>query len=229
MPYSYEYARAALTTDCVIFGYDETELKVLLIERDLTPFKGSWALPGGFVRIDETVDAAAKRELFEETGLTKVYLEQLYTFGDLDRDPRERTVTVAYFALVKLSDHRLQATTDARDAKWFPVRQTPKLAFDHKEILNVAIARLKGKVNYQPIGFELLPTKFTLTALQKLYETILETELDKRNFRKKILGMALLESLDEYTEGDAHRPAALYKFDKKKYETLTKSGFYFEL
>ncbi len=229
MSFSYNYARPALAIDCVVFGYDETELKALLIKRDLPPFKRMWALPGGFVRIDETVDNAAKRELLEETGLTNVYLEQLYTFGDLHRDPRERVVTVAYFALVKMSDHRLRATTDAQDAQWFPVRQTPKLAFDHRDILDLAIARLKGKVTYQPIGFELLPTKFTLTELQKLYETILETTLDKRNFRRKMLSMELIEPLGEYTQGGAHRPAELYRFNKKKYEKLSKSGFFFEL
>src|SRR3974377_2098477 len=157
MVYSYQYPRAALTVDCVVFGFDEGDLKVLLIERGLEPFKGRWALPGGFVRVDETLDAAARRELHEEAGLADVFLEQLYTFGAVDRDPRERGVRVAYYALVKLAEHEARAATDAANARWFPLSKVPKLAFDHAEILETAVGRLKGKVRYQPIGFELLP------------------------------------------------------------------------
>lgn len=229
MPHTYEFARPSLTVDCVVFGLDDENLKVLLIQRDLEPFQGKWALPGGFVRIGETLDEAAKRELSEETGVSNVYLEQLYTFGDLQRDPRERVVTVAYYALVKLSDHRIKATTDARNAGWFAISDTPKLAFDHDRILEIALGRLKSKLRYQPIGFELLPTKFTLTKLQKLYETVLERELDKRNFRKKILSMDLLIELDEIEQDVAHRAARLYSFDEKKYQRLAKKGFNFEL
>ena len=229
MPYTYEYPRPALTVDCVVFGFDEGELKVLLIQRELPPFRGKWAFPGGFVRIDETLEEAARRELQEETGLTKVFLEQLYTFGDLDRDPRERVVSVAYYALVKLSEYSVKAASDARQAAWFCVSDVPKLAFDHDHILEVALQRLKGKVRYQPIGFELLPPKFTLTHLQHLYETVLETQLDKRNFRKKILSMELLEELDEIEQDVAHRAARLYRFDQRKYEQLKKRGFNFEL
>src|SRR6266436_8428456 len=170
MPHTYQYPRAALTVDCVVFGFDEGELKVLLIQRALEPFKNRWALPGGFVHVDETLDEAARRELAEEAGLKDVFLEQLYSFGALDRDPRERVVSVAYYALVKLSDHRARAATDAANAEWFPVSKAPKLAFDHAEILGTALARLKGKVRYQPIGFELLPPRFTLSQLQHLYE-----------------------------------------------------------
>src|SRR6266566_2332902 len=151
MPHTYKYPRAALTVDCVVFGFDEAELKVLLIQRALDPFKGKWALPGGFVRVDETIDDAARRELAEETGLKNVFLEQLYTFGAVDRDPRERVVSVACYALVKLSDHRAKAATDAADAKWFQISKVPKLAFDHAHILATALAQLKGKVRYQPI------------------------------------------------------------------------------
>src|ERR1041384_7677854 len=149
MPYTYEYPRPALTVDCVVFGFDEGELKVLLIQRELPPFRGKWAFPGGFVRIDETLEEAARRELQEETGLTKVFLEQLYTFGDLDRDPRERVVSVAYYALVKLSDHRAKAAIDAADAEWLPISKVPKLAFDHADILETALSRLKSKVRYE--------------------------------------------------------------------------------
>ncbi|AGC49094.1 NUDIX family hydrolase [Myxococcus stipitatus DSM 14675] len=227
--HTYEYPRPALTVDCVVFGLDEEDLKVLLIQRGVEPFAGRWALPGGFVRMDESLDEAARRELEEESGIRPGHLEQLFTFGTPERDPRGRVVTVAYFALVKLSAHVLRAATDAREAAWFSVWDTPKLAFDHADILNTALLRLKGKVRYQPIGFELLPPKFTLTQLQRLYEIVLERELDKRNFRKKILAMDLLEELDEVEQDVAHRAARLYRFDHKKYRQLEKAGFNFEL
>src|SRR5215468_5384934 len=229
MSYTYKYPRAALTVDCVVFGFDEGELKVLLIERGLEPFKGRWALPGGFVRVEETLDAAARRELEEEAGLTNVFLEQLYTFGAVDRDPRERVVSVGYYALVKLSEHMAEAATDAANAKWFPVSQVLKLAFDHADILQTAVERLKGKVRYQPIGFELLPPKFTLSQLQHLYEAVLGTDLDKRNFRKKVLSFGLLVPLKETQMIGRHRPAQLFRFDMEKYEKLKKRGFNFEL
>lgn len=229
MPYTYQYPRPALTVDCVVFGYDAEELKVLLIQRDLDPFEGKWALPGGFVHIDETLENAARRELQEETGIADLYLEQLYTFGEVNRDPRERVVSVAYYALVDLFHHRLTAATDARNAAWFAVDDTPPLAFDHEHILTMAHQRLRGKVRYQPIGFELLPEKFTLTQLQHLYEKILGTALDKRNFRKKILGMDLLIELDEVEQDVAHRAARLYQFDEAKYRALTERGFNFEI
>lgn len=227
--FTYKYPRAALTVDCVVFGLDEEDLKVLLIQRDIPPFEGRWALPGGFVPVDETLEEAAKRELSEETGIRDVFLEQLYTFGAVDRDPRERVVTVAYYALVNLHGHTIDATTDARSAAWFALDDTPPLAFDHDGILKTAHERLRGKVRYQPIGFELLPQKFTLRQLQNLYEKVLDRPLDKRNFRKKILGMGLLEELDEVEQDVAHRAARLYRFDRKKYERLTKQGFNFEI
>jgi 8-oxo-dGTP diphosphatase len=229
MPFTYQYPRAALTVDCVVFGFDDEELKVLLIERGLEPFKGKWALPGGFVRLDETLDEAARRELQEESGLKNVFLEQLYTFGALNRDPRERVVSVAYYALVKLAAHETKAATDAADAQWFPLSKIPKLAFDHADILATALARLKGKVRYEPIGFELLPSKFTLSQLQHLYEAVFETQLDKRNFRKKVLSFDLLVALKEKQMSGRHRPAQLFGFDTNKYEKLKKCGFNFEL
>jgi len=229
MSFSYQFARAAVTVDCVVFGLDDEDLKVLLIRRDLPPFEDKWALPGGFVRLDETLDEAARRELREETSLERVFLEQLYTFGGIDRDPRERVITVAYYALVRLSDHRVQAATDARDAVWFAMDDLPPLAFDHDQILETAHQRLQGKVRYQPIGFELLPPKFTLTQLQKLYEIVLGRVLDKRNFRKKIQGMGVLEELDEVEKDVAHRAARLYRFDKKEYGRMVKQGFHFEI
>jgi len=229
MPHTYEYPRPALTVDCVVFGLDEQDLKVLLVRRGLPPFEGRWALPGGFVRMEETLDDAARRELREETGLKDVYLEQLYTFGDVRRDPRGRVVSVAYYALVNLADHRVQAATDASDAAWFAATDLPRLAFDHDRILDAASQRLKGKVRYQPIGFELLPEKFTLSQLQRLYETVLERPLDKRNFRKKILSMGVLVETDEVQQDVAHRAARLYRFDEDKYRRLRKKGFNFEI
>lgn len=227
--FTYEHARPSVTVDCVVFALDEGDLKVILIQRAVAPFQGKWALPGGFVRIDESLEEAARRELREETGLQQVYLEQLYTFGDAGRDPRGRVITVSYYALVNLAGHAVHATTDARDAAWFSVDDVPDLAFDHDRILLTALKRLRAKVRYEPIGFELLPRKFTLSQLQKLYETILGMALDKRNFRKKILGTGLLTPLDEIEQDVAHRAARLYQFDKKKYAQLKKKGFMFEI
>jgi 8-oxo-dGTP diphosphatase len=229
MTFSYEYPRAALAVDCVVFGLDETDLKVLLIQRKLHPFQHAWALPGGFVHLDETIDEAARRELEEEAGVHDVYLEQLYTFGALDRDPRERIVTVAYYALAKLSDHRIRAATDAMGVGWFSLDDLPKLAFDHDAIVSRAHERLRGKVRYAPVGFELLPPRFSLTQLQRLYELILGTALDKRNFRKKLLAMDLLVETDEVEQGVRHRAARLYRFDRRKYDRLAKQGFEFAM
>ncbi len=229
MSHTYEYARPALTVDIVVFALDDEDLKVMLIQRDLPPFEGGWALPGGFVRVDETLEEAARRELAEETGLTDIFVEQLYTFGNLGRDPRERVVTVAYYALVNLEGHNVHAATDARNAAWFAANDLPELAFDHNEILEAAHARLRGKVQYQPIGFELLPEKFTLRQLQHVYEVILDRELDKRNFRKKVLSMEIVKETNEIEKDVAHRAARLYRFDKRKYDRLIKGGFNFEI
>src|SRR5262245_14163697 len=189
--FKYEYERPALTVDCVVFGLDleEASLKVMLIERDAEPFAGVWAIPGGFVRSNETLLEAAERELQEETGICDVFLEQLYTFGNPDRDPRGCVVSVGYYALVSPETLDIYATTDARDARWFSVDSLPPLAFDHVEILKTALARIRGKLSYAPIGFELLAQKFTIKQLQKLYEIVLGRQLDNRNFRKKIFGM----------------------------------------
>lgn len=231
MTHTYEFPRPALTVDCVVFGLDlrEEALRIMLIERDLPPFKGRWALPGGFVKIDESIDEAARRELREETGIEGVFLEQLYTFGEVSRDPRERVISVAYYALVSLEGHTIEAGTDARAAAWFSIDDLPRLAFDHDSIVDVAIRRLKGKVVYEPIGFKLLPEKFTLSELQRMYETILGRSVDKRNFRKKILGMGLLKELEEVQMDVAHRAARLYEFDEEKYAQLKQRGFNFEL
>lgn len=226
MPYTYEYPRPALTVDCVIFGLDERQaLQVLLIQRDHDPFEGQWALPGGFVDMGEPLEEAALRELEEETGVREVFIEQLYTFGAPDRDPRGRVVSVAYYALVNLSEHPVQAASDAREVAWYSLNELPSLAFDHAQILRAAIDRLRAKVRYQPIGFELLPEHFTLSQLQQLYETILGVEaLNKRNFRTRILKMGVLEEVGKQ-EGVAHRPAKLYRFNKAKYEQLAREKY----
>lgn len=226
--YCYEYPRPAVTTDCVIFGFDAGELKVLLVERGIEPFRGRWALPGGFLQMNETTDECARRELQEETGVENVYIEQLYTFSDVGRDPRGRVITVSYYALVKLSDYIIKAGDDAKNAKWFPISGVPALAFDHDMILKVAINRLRGKIRYQPVGFELLPEKFTLPQLQNLYESILQMQLDRRNFRKKILGTSLLTDHRESEKGVPHKGANYYTFDKARYQELSARGFNFE-
>jgi len=225
--YSYKYPRPALTVDCVVFATYDEGLRVLLIRRGEEPFSGDWALPGGFVRVEETTEAAARRELEEETGLKSTYLEQLYTFSRVDRDPRERVVSVAYYALVKPS--ALHAGSDAKSAEWIDVSRLPPLAFDHDEILEVALGRLRAKIRYQPIGFELLPQKFTLGQLQRLYEAVLGRELDKRNFRRAFLRMGVLQGLDEMEAGVAHRPSQLYRFDRAEYRRLLKHGYNFEI
>ncbi len=227
--YQYEFERPALATDCVIFGFDDGELKLLLIEREKEPFKNKWALPGGFVFMNETTEECAKRILIEKAGVKNVFIEQLFTFSDLDRDPRERIISVAYFALVDKKQYEVIAGRDTLNAEWFEISKLPKLAFDHNKIVKAAFQRLKGKVSYQPIGFELLNEKFTLTQLQALYEAILEEPIDKRNFRKKILGMGFLKALEEKEKNVAHKAARFYSFDKKAYKELTQKGIHFEL
>lgn len=227
--YCYKFPRPAVTADCIIFGFDAGELKVLLIERGIEPFKGKWAIPGGFLHGDESTEDCAKRELFEETGLENVFMEQLYTFSDPDRDPRGHIVTVAYFALVKLSDYKVTAGDDAKNAKWFGISHIPALAFDHDRILRVALSRLRGKIRYQPIGFELLPEKFTLPDLQTLYEAILEMKIDRRNFRRKIDQTGLIIDQNESVKGVPHKGAKYFSFDKNKYMELVERGFNFEI
>ncbi len=197
------------------------------------PFAGNWAFPGGFVDMDEDLETAAQRELEEETGMNDLFIEQLYTFGSPNRDPRGRVISVAYYALVSLAHHadQIKAASDAADTKWISIEDLSEieLAFDHQEVMKVALERLRGKVRYQPIGFELLPEKFPLSQLQILYEHVLGTTLDKRNFRRKILKTKLVLPLDEYQKNVSHRAAQLYKFDKDKYEQLVKEGFVFEI
>lgn len=229
MPHTYDYARPALTVDIVVFALDDGDLNVMLIQRGLEPFRGRWALPGGFIRENETLKAAAERELKEETGLKGIFLEQFGVYDDPERDPRERVISVAFYGLVNLADHEARAQTDASDAAWFEMDETRRLAFDHDSILKDALARLREDVRRRPIGFELLPGKFPLRSLQNLYERVLGRELDRRNFRKKIHAMDILVELDEIEKDVSHRAAKLYRFDKKKYARKEKSGFHFEI
>ena len=211
MTFTYDYPHPAVTTDVVIFTIRQEELKVLLIKRANAPFKGEWALPGGFVQIDEDLDAGARRELLEETGVKDVYLEQLYTFGAVDRDPRERVITVAYYALVPSDRMELRAASDAEGVGWFSVDKLPELAFDHQGILDMAHERLVAKLDYSTIAFQFMADEFTLTELQRVYELILGESIDKRNFRKKILSLKQIEETGKERREGPHRPARLYR------------------
>jgi 8-oxo-dGTP diphosphatase len=216
-----------VTVDLVIFALRDWELQVLLIRRGVPPFEGRWALPGGFVRQGESLEHAARRELEEETGVRDVYLEQLYTFGDADRDPRGRIVTVAYYALLTGEAAPLKAGTDAGAAAWMPARKHPPLAFDHDRILTYALERLANKLDYTTVGFQLLPRKFTLSQLQRVYETVLGRSLDKRNFRRKLAILDVLTPLDEWVQDGPSRPAQLYRFSPKQFERLRDKGILF--
>ena len=219
-----------VAVDAIVFGYSDNQLNVLLIKQKFGVLKNQWALVGGFVKDGEPLKVAVSRELREETGIKVNYLEQLYTFGDdVERDPRFRVVSVAYFALVNSSTLILKAGTDAEDAKWFPVKSIPPLAFDHDLILKLALERLQSKLIYQPIGFDLLPKEFLFSDLENLYCTILEKEIDRRNFRKKILGFSFLEETEKYGSKKNGRPAKLFRFNTVKYNRLTKEGFHFDI
>ncbi|MDH5544974.1 MAG: NUDIX hydrolase [Gammaproteobacteria bacterium] len=209
--YSYEYPHPAVTTDIVIFTIRDEQLKVLLIKRKGEPFKGKWALPGGFVQMDESLEESARRELEEETGVSGVYLEQLYTFGQPERDPRERVITVAYYALIPSDKIQIRAATDAEAVGWFAMDDIPPLAFDHQNIVDIAHNRLVAKLDYSTIAFAFMPAEFTLAELQAVYEIILQEEMDKRNFRKWVLAMEKIEETGGAKRDGAHRPARLYR------------------
>lgn len=210
-----------MTTDVVVFGYDGgRDLKLLLIRRGGEPFKGQWALPGGFVEMNEGLETGALRELEEETGVRDLFVEQLFTFGDPGRDPRGRVISIAYFALVNLTDHPAEASSDADKVEWYTLHGLPALAFDHARIIEMATARLRAKVRYEPIGFELLPAEFTLAELQSLYQTVLGVpEFNKRNFRTRIMKTGILEEAGRQ-QNVAHRPAILYRFNERTYRQL---------
>lgn len=224
--YCYKYPHPAVTTDCVIFGFDGEEFKVLLVERGIQPYKGCWALPGGFINPEESAEAGAQRELQEETGIKNAYIEQFHTYSSPDRDPRERVITIAFIALVKLQE--VKGGDDAADARWFPVNNTPKLAFDHDMILRDALFRLREKIHFHPIGYDLLPEKFTMKELQTLYECVLGVHFDRRNFSKKMLHLDILTPLEETIWPTPKREAKLFKFNIDKYNELKRRGFRLE-
>ena len=224
--YTYDYPRPAVTTDCVIFGYDGKELKVLLIERGIEPFKGCWAFPGGFLNMDEDALAGARRELKEETGLENAFIEQFHTFSEPGRDPRGRVITIAHYALVKIQE--VEGGDDAAQARWFSIGEVPPLAFDHDRILRMAMSRLKEKIHFEPVGFELLPDVFTMPQLQNLYEAILEVHFDRRNFASKMLKLGILEDTGDRPAGASSRIPVSYRFNKEKYNELKAKGFRLE-
>ena len=226
LKYHYKYPHPAVTADCVIFGFDGLNINVLLIQRGIEPFKGKWALPGGFVKMDESADEGARRELQEETGLTDAKIEQFHTFTDVNRDPRERVITIAYYALVRLSD--VQGGDDAAKAQWFAQEDIPSLAFDHELILRTAINRLKERICFEPIGFDLLPEVFTMTELQNLYEAILGIRFDRRNFYNNMLKLGILSEAEPRPAGASRRTPSKYRFNREKYQELKQKGFRLE-
>ncbi len=215
-----------VAVDCIIFGFDKEDLKILLIKRNFEPKKGHWSLMGGFLKKNENLNVAANRILFQLTGLDDIYMEQLFAFSEVNRDPAERTISVAYYALINIKeDHSL----DNFPAKWFSVNELPEIIFDHPEMIQRAIKRLRYRVSKQPIGFELLPTKFTMRQLQKLYESILGQKLDKRNFINKINSLDILIKLKEKDMSSSRKGSFLYMFDEQKYKSKLENGFIFKL
>lgn len=218
---------AAISTDNVIFGLDNGQLKVLLVQQADPRHKQQWALPGGWIRYDENLRDAANRVLFELTGVKNLYLEQLKTFGKVDRFPNDRVITVAYYALVSADKYPLVTNNSGANASWFALDRVPELVYDHNEILTYGLQQLRKEIRHRPIGFELLPEKFTLLALQSVYEAILDTKLDKGNFRRKILKSGLLEQCAERQAGVNHRAANFYTFAASRYQELLMQGFSF--
>ena len=224
--YHYKYPHPSVTTDCVIFGFDGTRMKVLLVQRGIDPYKGRWAFPGGFLQMDESAEEGALRELREETGLSGAFIRQFHTFSAPDRDPRERVITIAFYALVRIEE--VTGGDDAADARWFALDEVPQLAFDHDQILRTAEQALRQQIHFEPVGFELLPEKFTLRELQNLYEAILGVRFDKRNFSNKINRLGLLEPLGEKVNPSRKKEATLFRFNKTKYDELKQKGFRLE-
>ena len=224
LKYCYKYPHPSVTSDCVIFGFDGTKLRVLLIERGIEPFKGKWALPGGFLRMDEDAETGALRELKEETGLDAAYIKQFHTFTTPNRDPRERVITIAYYALVRLQE--VTGGDDAARAEWYALDKVPALAFDHDQILRMASYELKRQIHFEPVGFELRPKQFTIKELQSLYESILDVTFDRRNFYKKMQHLELLKQVDR-GESKPRQPF-LFEFNAEKYAELKHKGFRLE-
>lgn len=215
-----------VTADSVIFGYADGKLNVALIERKMDPFQGMWAIPGGFMEGPETAEETALRELQEETGIANIYLEQFHVFSSHGRDPRGRTITIAFFALINSDNYHLVATTDASKAKWWPAYQLPELAFKQDEMYKKALEALRIALKTRPLAFELLPQAFTLTQLQNLYEQVFNIKIDKRNFRRKVAKMAFICSSGMKQEGEKHRPAMLYRYDPTLYREFSKENFF---
>lgn len=216
--YTYKYPHPAVTTDCVLFGFDGKDMHILLIERGLDPYKGAWALPGGFLNMDETAEEGAKRELLEETNVSNVYLEQFHTFTAVNRDPRERVLTIAFFALVRKADYKVIAGDDAARAEWFNINNLPPLAFDHAEIIEMARNRVREKLAVKPIAFRLLDEKFKMSELQRLYELINGTSYDRRNFSKKMMATGFLSDEGINPVREQNRAANLFSFNEKEFE-----------
>ena len=226
LKYCYKYPHPSVTTDCVIFGFDRTKLKVLLVQRGVEPYKGRWAFPGGFMKMDESAETGALRELKEETGLKDAYIKQFHAFSDPNRDSRERVGTIAYYALVRMQE--VKGGDDAAKAEWFALDEVPSLAFAHDLILRVALKELRKQIHFEPIGFELLPEKFTIKELQLLYEAILDVKFDRRNFYNKMKHLEILTQLDETVFNSPQKEAYLFKFNPDKYEELKQKGFRLE-
>lgn len=221
--------KVLLAVDCIIFGFDKHHLKILLVKRNIEPEKGKWSLIGGFLKQDENLDEAAARVLEALTGLHDIYMEQLYAYSKVDRDPGNRTISVAYFALIDVASHQFEGV-QLESAQWFDLRKAPKLIFDHDEMVAKAVSRLRRRALTRPIGFELLPEKFTMRQLQTLYESILDKKLDKRNFVNKVNSLDVLIKLDEKDMTVARKGAYLYTFDKDKYERkVDEEGFSFRI
>lgn len=226
LKYSYKYPHPSVTTDCVIFGFDGVKLKVLLVERGMAPYKGRWAFPGGFLNMDESAEEGALRELKEETGLEGAYIRQFHTFSAPQRDPRERVITIAYYALVRMQE--VKGGDDASDARWFALDEVPPLAFDHDQILRKAEKTLRQQIHFEPVGFELLPEKFTIKQLQNLYEAILDMRFDRRNFYNKMRRLGMLELTGDTANPSQRKEANLFSFNAEKYAELKSTGFQLE-
>ena len=223
LKYCYKYPHPSVTTDCVIFGFDGKKLQVLLVQRGNEPYKGCWAFPGGFMNMDESAEEGALRELQEETGLKDAYIRQFHTFTAPQRDPRERVITIAYYALVRIQE--VKGDDDAIDARWFTLERIPQLAFDHDQILQKAIQTLRRQIHFEPIGFELLPEEFTLMELQNLYEAILDVRFDHCDFYDKMNKLGILEQINETVPPTQKNETKLFRFNKAKYEELKNEGF----
>lgn len=218
-----------MSVDCAVFGYSREGLKILLIKRGAEPFKDYWALPGDLVYPNEDLESAVQRVLKALTGISKLYMDQAATFGEVNRHPLGRVITVGYFSLINIDQYNLKASSWAKTAEWVPISEIPNLAFDHSKIVESSLRRIRNRMRIQPIGFNLLPKKFTFNDIQKLYEDLFGVNFDRANFRKKIRKMKFLQPLDEIETNVAHRPAKLFKFDQKRYNSLSKKGFTFEL